>query len=106
MERNGQSKCCSPLSFATDVFPFARIEDSARNASQVKIKQHDDDVGEIDELSSEHAISEDRPAKPEDPVETEFKETGLPDWLDPIYDYADSGEELVAELSAGRDGYT
>ena len=53
-------------------------------------------------------ISEDRSdavAKPEEPVDTDFKDTGLPDWLDPIYDYADSGEHLMAEMSAGADGY-
>ena len=68
------------------------------------------DSGEVDELSSEHAISEDRPEafandKPEDSVETDFKETGLPAWLDPIYDSVNSGEELMAELHAGGDGY-
>lgn len=78
---------------------------------KVKVQRGGDEVtdsGEVDELSSEHAISEDRPEnyanKPEDSVETDFKETGLPDWLDPIYDSADSGEELMAELHGG-DGY-
>jgi hypothetical protein len=85
--------------------------DDASPRWQVKIRRPADgeeDSGDVDELSSGGVISEDRSdayAKPEEPVDTDFKDTGLPDWLDPIYDYADPGEHVMAEMSAGADGY-
>ena len=64
------------------------------------------DLGDSDELSSEGDISSDRPdayKKPQEPVETDFKETGLPDWLDPIYDYAEPSEYVRAGVCGDGD---
>jgi hypothetical protein len=66
----------------------------------------DDGMGDSDELSSEGDISSDRPdayKKPQEPVETDFKETGLPDWLDPIYDYAEPSEYMRAGMCGDGD---
>jgi hypothetical protein len=68
-----------------------------------------EDGGEEDELSSEGKLSSDRPdayVKPEPPVETDFKETGLPDWLDPIYDDEDSDEYQEPEVEDSVGGFT
>ena len=66
------------------------------------------DVGESDELSSEAELSADRPdayVKPEPPVVTDFTETGLPDFLDPIFDDVEEGELLTAEACGSGEGF-
>ena len=66
------------------------------------------DVGESDELSSEAELSADRPdayVKPEPPVVTDFTDTGLPDFLDPIYDDAEEGELFTAEACGSGEGF-
>ena len=77
-----------------------RREEWERKVNQ-RPKDDSDDFGNEDELSSEGEIDADRPdtyVKPELPVETDFKETGLPDWLDPIYDFAEPHEYVQASV--------
>ena len=77
-----------------------RREEWERKVNQ-RPKDDSDDVGNEDELSSDGEIDADRPdtyVKPELPVETDFKETGLPDWLDPIYDFAEPHEYVQTSV--------
>lgn len=77
-----------------------RREEWERKVNQ-RPKDDSDDFGNEDELSSEGEIDADRPdtyVKPEQPVETDFKETGLPDWLDPIYDFAEPHEYVQTSV--------